>query len=80
MSPAIPILFGLYRFWQLSRGLWLLHLPAAAGGLAAPIKGWLSRVLRYELLFWSFDWAVVLAFLPWTYDWARQRRGPEKAD
>lgn len=69
MSPAIPFTFAHYRFWQLARALWSLHLEHA------PVGGWLASVLTAVLAFWIFDYGVTTVQLPWVFNWQLQQAG-----
>ena len=47
---------------------------AAASAAAAAVVSppWLPVALRLLSLFWTFDTAALLVWLPWTYNWQTQ--------
>lgn len=81
MSPTIPFTFAHYRFWQLARGLWALHLQrtagaAGTGGGQPPV--WLAPLLVVLLAFWLFDYGVTAVQLPWVFNWQLQPGAAEE--
>ena len=86
LAPAVPLAFSLARPWQLARSAALVEYlaeAAAAVPLASALAGekaplllpsppWLPAALRLLSLFWTFDTAALLVWLPWTYNWQTQ--------
>lgn len=81
LAPAVPLAFSLARPWQLARSAALVEYLAeaaagaaegAATGAAAVSPSWLPAALRLLSLFWTFDTAALLVWLPWTYNWQTQ--------
>lgn len=64
----------MYRPWQLARGAGLVAACASATRVAVLLPPrWLAPALRALCLFWTFDTAALLVWLPWTYGWQTQR-------
>lgn len=72
MAPAIPLAFSLARPWQLARAAALVEYLAEAGENSLPSPSWLPLALRLLALFWTFDSAALLVWLPWTFNWQTQ--------
>ena len=83
MAPTIPLAFSLARPWQLARSAALVEYlaEAAAAGRSSsppsssvplPSPSWLPPALRLLSLFWTFDTAALLVWLPWTFNWQTQ--------
>ena len=74
LAPTIPLAFSIYRPWQLNRGAGLAAACASATRIADLLPPrWLAMGLRLLCLFWTFDTAALLVWLPWTYGWQTQR-------
>lgn len=85
VAPAVPLAFSLARPWQLARSAALAEylaeaaaaskatswsVPAsAAAPVPMPSPRWLPAALRLLSLFWTFDTAALLVWLPWTYNY-----------
>ena len=87
LAPVVPLAFSLARPWQLARAAALVeYLAEAAAAAAGPVSSsagktlplplpsplWLPAALRLLSLFWTFDTAALLVWLPWTYNWQTQ--------
>ena len=86
MAPAVPLAFSLARPWQLARSAALVEYLAEAAAVSSPSSPsggegrtvplpsprWLPTALRLLSLFWTFDTAALLVWLPWTYNWQLQ--------
>lgn len=65
MTSSVPFTFGLYRFWQLSRTLWLEYLRIhRTDGVTAAETPTLV-VLLCLVSFWIYDHGVTSIILPW---------------
>lgn len=63
MTSSVPFSFGLYRFWQIVRGLVMCTLSASHAALGACRIS--QACLLVLLAFWTFDHAVTSTLLPW---------------
>lgn len=80
LAPAVPLAFMLARPWQLARGLAIAGGGAGVGAAGAaalhhhlpsaypPAPGWVPPLLRALALFWTFDTAALLVWLPFTFN------------
>jgi hypothetical protein len=82
LAPAVPLAFMLVRPWQLARGLALARGGGSGGsvgfgvtGAWPPAPAWCPALLTFLSVFWTFDTAALLVWLPWTYNWHLQGRG-----
>lgn len=74
MSPTVPFMFAMYRFWQLARSLWLLSLLNSNSWTSCVAYHPLFSHVIYALLgFWVFDYGVTAVQLPWVYNWNLQQ-------
>lgn len=71
MTPMLPVLYMYYRLWQFIRSLGLVaqHESNPVGGSAASL---LKVYLVSLLVFWVFDTACTILWMPWMYDWQLQ--------
>lgn len=67
MTSSVPFSFGLYRFWQIARGLILCtqHLAADDTNTTQGAYRIAQACLLMLLSFWVFDHAVTSTLLPW---------------
>ncbi|WPT11651.1 hypothetical protein PSENEW3n2_00005151 [Picochlorum sp. SENEW3] len=63
MTSSVPFSFGLYRFWQIVRGLVMCTLSASRDAQGACRIS--QACLLMLLAFWIFDHAVTSTLLPW---------------
>jgi hypothetical protein len=66
LAPTIPLAFMVVRPWQLARSLALVG--GGVGGGGSPPHPSITVLLQALALFWTFDTAALLAWLPWTYN------------
>lgn len=71
MTPVLPVLYMYYRLWQFIRSLGLVakYESDIVGGVAASL---LKAYLVSLLMFWVFDTACTMVWMPWMYDWQLQ--------
>lgn len=82
MTPALPVLYAYYRFWQFVRSIGLV---ASVGAVAQITQGptaaaggaysWLLYYLLSLLCFWAFDTGCTMVWLPGMYEWQLQDVG-----